>query len=55
MNEFHIYIYIYIFTRKIHGLPRYMHVVAYDMNEPHMDMWCLLVRRVNMYMYIFEG
>ena len=49
MNRLDIYIYIYssaicmncldiyIFTREIHELPRYIYVVAYHMNELHMD------------------
>jgi len=44
---------IEIFTCKMHELARYMHVVAYYMNELHVNIWLLCIRRVNMYIYIF--
>jgi len=44
---------IEIFACNMHELPRYMHVVGYHMNELHMDIWSLWIRRVNIYMYIF--
>jgi len=38
------YLDIYIFTVEIHELPRYIHVVAYHMNELYMDIWSLFIR-----------
>jgi len=44
---------ILIFACNMHKLPRYMHVVAFHMNELYIAIGSSFIRRVNMYMHIF--
>jgi len=46
---------ILIFACNMYELPRYMHVVAYHMNELFINIWSLFIRLVNIYRYLFEG
>jgi len=67
MNSKYIYIYICspaicmkwldieIFPCNMHELARHMHVVPYHVNELHIDIWSLCIKRVNMNMYMFGG